>query len=100
MKNRSNEIRTNEIRIRQEPSVFKIISSLKIFFFQSLVCIRTVSSYSKVEKKIKGSLDSPSPSVKIQIMGGKVCLRCKDKTFENKKFVDIAQQFFIVLTPV
>ena len=32
---------------------------------------------------LKGSLDlipSPSPSVKIQIMGGKVCLRCKDKT--------------------
>ena len=24
-------------------------------------------------------ISSPSPSVKIQIMGGKVCLRCKDK---------------------
>ena len=38
----------------------------------------------KVEKKIlKGRLDSissPSPSVKIQIMGGKVCLRGKGKT--------------------
>ena len=37
----------------------------------------------KVEKILKGSLDlipSPSPSVKIQIMGGKVCLMCKDKT--------------------
>ena len=35
-----------------------------------------------VEKILKGSLDSiPSPSqlVKIQIMGGKVSLRCKDK---------------------
>ena len=32
----------------------------------------------KVEKIFKGSLDSiPSPSVKIQIMSGKVCLRCK-----------------------
>ena len=32
----------------------------------------------KVEMILKGSLDSiPSPSVKIQIMGGKVCLRCK-----------------------
>ena len=32
----------------------------------------------KVEKILKGSLDlipSPSPLVKIQIMGGKVCLR-------------------------
>ena len=39
--------------------------------------------YIKVEKSLKGSLDSmpsPSPSVKIQIMGGKVCLRCKGKT--------------------
>ena len=37
----------------------------------------------KVEKILKGSLDSipsPSPSVKIQIMFGKVCLRCKGKT--------------------
>ena len=37
----------------------------------------------KVEKIWKGSLDlipSPSPSVKIQIMGGKVCLRCEGKT--------------------
>ena len=36
----------------------------------------------KVEKILKGSLDSipsPSPSGKIQIMGGKVCLRCKGK---------------------
>ena len=37
----------------------------------------------KVEKILKGSLDSipsPSPSVKIQIMGGKVSLRYKGKT--------------------
>ena len=37
----------------------------------------------KVEKILKGSLDSipsPSPSMKIQITGGKVCLRCKGKT--------------------
>ena len=35
----------------------------------------------KVEKILKGSLDSvPPPSVKIQIMGGKFCLRCKSKT--------------------
>ena len=37
----------------------------------------------KVEKILKGSLDlvsSPSPSVKIQIMCGKVCLKCKGKT--------------------
>ena len=37
----------------------------------------------KVERILEGSLDlilSPSPLVKIQIMGGKVCLRCKGKT--------------------
>ena len=45
----------------------------------------------KVEKILKGNLDLiPSPSVKIQIMGGKVCLRCKGKTLlgdVNKLFV-------------
>ena len=37
----------------------------------------------KVRNILKGSLDSipsPSPSVEIQIMGGKVCLRSKGKT--------------------
>ena len=37
----------------------------------------------KVKKILEGSLDSipsPSPSVKIQIMGGKVCSRWKGKT--------------------
>ena len=35
----------------------------------------------KVKKISKGSLNSiSSPSVKIQIMGGKVCLWCKGKT--------------------
>ena len=63
---------------------------------------------SKVDKILKGSMDlipSPSPSVKIQIMGGKVCLRCKGKTLlgavnklmKNKKFVDIPQQCFSLL---
>ena len=46
-----------------------------------------------VEKILIGILDSitsPSPSVKVQIMGGKVCLRCKGKTLlgdDNKLFV-------------
>ena len=48
------------------------------------VDIYTTHTYSdKVEKIFKGSLDlipSPSPSVKIQIMGRKVCLRWKGKT--------------------
>ena len=64
----------------------------------------------KVEKILKGILDllpSPSTSMKIQIMGGKVCLRCKGKillgcqqTFENKKIVDITQQCFALLPQV
>ena len=51
------------------------------------------SSLNKVEKVLKANLDSipsPSPSVKIQIMGGKVWLRCKDKPLlgvVNKLFV-------------
>ena len=50
----------------------------------------------KVENTLKGSLDSiqsPSPSVKIQIMGRKVCLWCKGKTLlgdVNKLFVFIS----------
>ena len=57
----------------------------------------------KVEKILSGSLDSipsPSPLVKIQIIGGKICLRCKDETllggvnklFYLQKVVDNAQQ--------
>ena len=56
----------------------------------------------KVKKILKESLDlisSPSPTVKIQIIGGKVCLGVEAKhcwafstNFWNKKFVDIPQQ--------
>ena len=51
----------------------------------------------KVEMILKGSLDSipsPSPSVTIQIMAGKVCLRCKGKILLG---VDITQQCFALL---
>ena len=44
----------------------------------------------KVENILKGSLDSipsPSPSVKIQIIGGKVCLRCKGGRIDNKSLM-------------
>ena len=63
--------------------------------------------YVKIEKILKGSLDSipsPSPTVKIQIMGGKVCLRCEGKTLlgiVNKllktKSLLITQQCFALL---
>ena len=42
-----------------------------------------IELHSKVEKILKCNLDSipsPSPSVKIQIMSGKVCLRCEGRT--------------------
>ena len=42
-----------------------------------------VNYIGKVEEILKGSLDSipsPSPLVKIQIMGGKICLRWTGKT--------------------
>ena len=51
--------------IRKVDQIFLIIPSNYLFRMNS-----------KVEKILKGSLDlipSPSPSVKIQIMGGKVC---------------------------
>jgi hypothetical protein len=38
--------------------------------------------YIKVDKILKGVqhlIPSPSPTVKIQIMGGKICLSCKGK---------------------
>ena len=80
--------------IRKVDQIFLIIPSNYLFRMNS-----------KVEKILKGSLDlipSPSPSVKIQIMGGKVCLMCTGKTFlgvvnkhlDTKKFVDNAQQCF------
>ena len=56
----------------------------------------------KVEKILKGSLDlipSPSPSIKIQIMGRRVRLRCKIKTLIGK-FVDITQQCFVLFPQV
>ena len=55
---------------------------------------------SKVEKILKGSLgliQSPSPSVKIQITGRIVCLRCNGKTLLG---VDITQQCFALLPQV
>ena len=66
----------------------------------------------KVENILKGSLDSipsPSPSVKIQIMGGKICLTCKGKTLlgivnkllKTKRFLTvITQHCFASLTQV
>ena len=68
-----------------------------------------MSNLFKVENILKGSLDSiPSTSVKIQIMGGKVCLRRKGKkitgrcqqSFETKKFIDINQQCIALLPQV
>ena len=65
-----------------------------------------LSSLPKVEFFLKGSLDLiSSPSVKIQIMGGKNCLKCKGKTFLFstfcfQKFVDNTQQYFVLLPQV
>ena len=60
----------------------------------------------KIEKIKEDSLDSissPSPSVKIQIMGCKISLSCKGKILLGivnnllKKFVDITPQCFALL---
>ena len=50
---------------------------------QEMMVTKLYIPSNKVENILKGSLDSipsPSPSMKIQIMGGKVCFRCKGKT--------------------
>ena len=49
--------------------------------YPTLILVFLWQQLNKEEKSLKGSRDSiRSPSVKIQIMGGKVCLRCKSKT--------------------
>ena len=63
----------------------EIISKGKLIFYfptfwREISIIFIPSLNVKVEKILKGSLDSiPSHPVKIQIMGGKVCLRCKGR---------------------
>ena len=53
---------------------------------------KTMICLCKVEKVLKGSLDSiPSPSVKIQILGGKVCLRCKGKTLLGVSLITLSK---------
>jgi hypothetical protein len=62
--------------------------SCESLFFYDLCCMICMIDFlsektDKVEKLLKGSMvsiPSHSASVKIQIMGGKVCLRCKDRT--------------------
>ena len=57
----------------------------------------------KVENILKGSLDSipsPSPSVKIQIMGGKVCLRYKGETLLGVVNKLLKTNFFQPPTPL
>ena len=68
-----------------EVSTLRVVALLVFFMVfpadQLSVYLTISTSLNKVEKIVKGSLDLiPSPSVKIQIMGGKVCLRCKGKT--------------------
>ena len=60
-----------------------------IFLEQFIIILKI----GKIEKILKGRLDlisSPSPLMKIQIIGGKVCLRCKGKTL-----LGIVNKFFV-----
>ena len=46
-----------------------------------MCCGTYMEQYIRIEQILKGSLDSVlSPSVKIQVMGRKVCLSCKGQT--------------------
>ena len=65
----------------------KIYASLKLAYYTLFVSYPVVKQKNILEDSLN-SIPSPSPSVKIQIMGGKVGLRCKGKTllgFVNKK---------------
>ena len=71
-------------------SIFRVTGKCKkkhaVQWNSSMLTYLEASSLSvvscKVKEILKGSLDSipsPSPSVKIQIIGGKICLRCEGK---------------------
>ena len=69
----------------------------------SLKCCNNADKF-KVRKILKDSLDLiQSPSVKIQIIDGKICLRCKGKALLvgcQQTIVDIIQKFFALLPQV
>ena len=55
------------------------------FLVATITILSTLSQFLSVLLVISGCLDLiPSPSVKIQTMGGKVSLRCKGKTLLGK----------------
>ena len=69
---------------------------LKLREYHSMYALKNL-----LDVRVEKSLDlipSTSNSVKIQIMGGNVCLRCKSKTI--LMFVDIIQQCFALLPQV
>ena len=62
----------------------RCLSKIIRFLIPSSASMIVIIIKHKVEKILKGTLDSiPSPSPSIQIMGGKVCLKCKDKTLST-----------------
>ena len=60
-----------------------VMDTYLVMISDEFLRIQTFKNCGKVEKIFKGRLDSipsPSPSVKIQFIEGKVYLRCKGKT--------------------
>ena len=78
--------------------LLQCVSSMKNLHVDLLRASELTFATFKVEKILKGSLDLiPSPSMKIQIMGGKVGLRCKGKTLlhcEENCFKIVAVSIF------
>ena len=61
------------------PQWDEILLKVAYLFWQHLNCVPQLKY---IEKVLKGSLNlisSPSPSIKVHIMGAKICLRCKGK---------------------
>ena len=72
------------VKVGNSSSLILLISTKRAkspaFLFGIPVTFSFKNSLDKVGKILKGSMDlisSPSPLRKIQIMGGKVCLRCE-----------------------
>ena len=105
------------IRIPSRPSTSTfplgtlLEKQIALIFWLEKQMASAIYVYHKVQKILEGSLDlisSPSTSVKIQIIGGKLYLRRKGKTLlgivnkllKPKKLVNVTQQCFDLLLQV
>ena len=78
----------SKFQISRQTSVTSYSSMLSFFLFQgnggqSNICKKNHKTLHSKLCWVLYSIPSPSPSEQIQIIGGKVCLRCKGKTLST-----------------